>query len=106
MVNGLNSWSGVGVLERDPIVKWQEDESTPTVSFTVRVEEMGKDGGLFKVYVPVEAYSRLAEQAATLRAGELVGIEGKLKWRAYVDKDHQKKGTLAVWARQMSVLTG
>ena len=65
---------------------------------------MGKEGAVFKVYIPVECYGRTAEKAGTCSAGDLVGVEGKLKWRSYLDKEHQKKGSLVVLARQVSVL--
>lgn len=91
-----------GILERDPRTKFEGDGAQMT-SFTLRYEESRRDGTTFKLYIPVECYGRVAEQTATLGAGDVVGVEGRWQWRSYRERDGQKQGTLAVMARQVTV---
>ena len=74
------------------------------MGFTVRLEEAGPAGQAFKLFVPVEAYSQVAELAGDLHAGAAVLVAGKLKWTSYTAKDGSKKSTLAVLARLVKVL--
>jgi single-stranded DNA-binding protein len=66
--------------------------------------EAGPAGQEFRLFVPVEAYSQVAEQAGALTAGDAVLVAGKLKWTSYTAKDGSKKSTLAVLARLIKVL--
>ena len=99
----LNNVTLTGTLERDPITRFQET-GTQQVSFTLRVDEAGPAGQLFKLYVPCEAYGQAGELAGELNAGASVLVAGKLKWTAYTGKDGTKKTRLAVLARLVKVL--
>jgi single stranded DNA-binding protein len=99
----LNTVAVVGVLARDPHMRL-EDNGTQVTSFTLKIEEPGKDGQTFSLFVNVECYGRKSEQAAFLGAGDLVSVTGKLKFRSHVDSEGKKRGTLAVLAREVSVL--
>ena len=99
----LNYVTLTGFVDRMPSVKFEAERGAQTTMLTLRVEETGKDGATFKGYVFIECYGRVAETAGDMNAGDLVGIEGRLKWRSYIDRDGQKKGTLAVLARQVTV---
>ncbi len=103
MDTDLNHVTLTGILERDPITKFA-DHGTQQVGFTVRLEEAGPAGQAFKLFVPVEAYSQVAELAGDLHAGAAVLVAGKLKWTSYTAKDGSKKSTLAVLARLVKVL--
>jgi single-stranded DNA-binding protein len=83
-----------GFLERSPVV------TETAVRFTIRVDETGKDGTTFKVFVPCEAYGR----AESWEAGAFLAVEGRLKWRSYTDRDGEKKSGLCVFAREVRVL--
>ena len=103
-MDSLNTISLVGILERDLSTRF-EREGIQVTTFTLRLEEHGKDGKagqVFRVYVPVQAYGKTAEAAADLNVGDIVGVEGKLVWRS--DWPGQTKGTLAVFARQVTCL--
>jgi single-stranded DNA-binding protein len=103
MDSEINFVSLTGVLERDPIVRFA-DHGTQQVHFTLRLEEPGPAGQLFKLYVPIEAYSAVAEVAGDLHAGAALLVSGKLKWTSWTAKDGSKKSTLAVLARLVKVL--
>jgi single-stranded DNA-binding protein len=102
-MDSLNTLVLSGALERDPSTSFQDDGQQLT-RFTLRVEEQGKAGAVFKLWVAVECYGKTAERAAALGAGAVVGVEGKLKWRSTTDKHGEKKGSLCMLARQVSVL--
>ena len=92
-----------GTLERDPITRFA-DHGTQQVCFTLRLTEAGPAGHAFTLFVPVEAYSQVAELAGDLAAGAAVLVAGKLKWTSYTAKDGSKKTSLAVLARLIKVL--
>ena len=103
-MDSLNTLTLVGILDRDPSTRF-EREGLQVTTFTLRLEEHGREGKagqVFRTYVPMIAYSKTAEVAADLNAGDLLGVEGKLVWRS--DWPGQTKGTLAVLARQVTCL--
>ena len=75
MDTDLNHVTLTGVLERDPITRFA-DHGTQQVHFTLRLTEVGPAGQAFKLYVPIEAYSQVAEQAGDLNAGDAVLVAG------------------------------
>jgi len=99
----LNHVTLTGTLDRDPITRFA-DHGTQQVGFTLRTEEAGPAGQLFKLYVPVEAFSRAAEEAGELHAGDTVLVAGKLKWTSWTDKNGEKRTNLCVLARLVRVL--
>jgi single-stranded DNA-binding protein len=103
MDTDLNHVTLTGVLERDPIVKYA-DHGTQQVSFTLKLVEPGPAGREFTLYVPIEAYSQVAEAAGDLSAGDAVMVAGKLKWTSWTDKTGQRRTNLAVLARMIRVL--
>jgi len=103
MDTDLNHVTLTGVLERDPITRFA-DHGTQQVGFTLKLIEPGPAGQEFKLFVPVEAYSQVAELAGDLHAGAAVLVAGKLKWTSYTAKDGSKKTSLAVLARLVKVL--
>lgn len=94
----LNHVTLTGTLERDPMTRFA-DHGTQQVSFTLRLEEAGAAGQLFKLFVPCEAYSQRAEDAGELSAGDSVLVADKLKWTSYTAKDGSKQSRLCVLAR-------
>ena len=98
MDTDLNHCTLTGTLERDPITRFA-DHGTQQVSFTLRVDEAGPAGQLFKLFVPCEAYGQAGELAGDLTAGAVVLVAGKLKWTSYTDKQGQKRTSLCVLAR-------
>ena len=72
----LNCVTLTGFVERTPSLKFEAESGAQLTTFTVRVEEQGKDGAVFKVYVFIECYGRVAEKAGDVNAGDVVGIEG------------------------------
>src|SRR6266571_3397896 len=51
-----------------------------TQDCTLKLIEPGPAGKEFKLFVPIEAYSQVAELAGDLHAGTPVLVAGKLKW--------------------------
>jgi single-stranded DNA-binding protein len=82
MDTDLNHVTLTGMLERNPITRFA-DHGTQQVHFTLKLTEVGPAGQAFALYVPVEAYSQVAELAGELSAGAAVLVAGKLKWTSY-----------------------
>ena len=99
----LNTCAIVGVLSREPSTKF-EPSGSQTTALTVRCDEVGRDGQTHALYVSVQCYGKTADQAATLGLDDVVAVEGKLMFKAYADRDGQKRSTLCVLARQIQVL--
>ncbi len=73
----------------------------PEASFTLVVQEPGKDGTLFKTFIPVCILGNRAESVAeTLEPHMLVAVDGKIAWRkGEVQKSGEKAdGKLVVMA--------
>ena len=98
-MNGINKVLLVGdVTDAGPKISWNEAGS-PCTTFTLLLEEAGKEGQTFKLFVPVEVWGKHAEWVAeTIAAGMAVLIDGRLKWRSSVDRQGQKQGRLIVTA--------
>jgi single-stranded DNA-binding protein len=53
----------------------------PCASFTLEVQEQGRDGQASSTLMPCTVWGAKAEGAIELEAGQLVGVEGKLRKR-------------------------
>jgi single-stranded DNA-binding protein len=104
-MNGINKVLLVGeVTEAGPKISWN-DAGAPCTTFTLQIEEAGRDSKSYKLFIPVEVFSTHAEWVAEhLHAGDPVVIDGKLKWRSSLDKQGVKSGKLVVLGWQVSLL--
>ena len=93
----MNTCALVGILERAPTVI--ESEGPLQARFTLRVEETGKDGKVYPLFVSCEAFGPLAARASSWEAETVLSLVGKLKWRSVTDKQGQKSGGLCVCQR-------
>lgn len=77
---------------------------TPTCSFVVEVDELGKGGEVFITYLPVEISGKYAEAAsAEVEPGDEVQLSGKLKYKSAVDPKTQTKTSkliISTWGIQ------
>ncbi|MDQ3830548.1 MAG: single-stranded DNA-binding protein [Candidatus Tectomicrobia bacterium] len=92
------------VSEAGPKLNYPESGGNPVCSFTLIVTEKGPNGQAFKLFVPVDVFGKDAENTAErLEAGMPVFIDGKLKWKSWVDKKGEKQGRLTVmtWSVQV-----
>jgi single-strand DNA-binding protein len=81
------------------------NKGTPQCAFTLMVEEPGRDGAPFKLFVPVEVFGKQAEAVTEqIDAGDVVLVDGKLKWKSWLDKQGQKQGRLGVMAWGVTVV--
>lgn len=80
-------------------------EGHPQCALTVLVEEANKEGAMFRLFVPVEIFGAHAEWVAEhVNVGDRVLIDGKLKWKSWLDKQGEKQGRLGVMGWQVSLL--
>jgi single-stranded DNA-binding protein len=92
------------MTDAGPKIAWNASGS-PCCTFTVCLEEVGKDNAVFKLFVPIEIWSKHAEWCAEhLSAGDHVLIDGRLKWRATLDQQGRKEGRLIVMAWQVTLV--
>src|SRR4051812_32279523 len=104
MDTGLNRCVLTGVLERDPITRFA-DHGTQMTGYSLTRTEPGPTGPEFRLFIPVENYSQVAEQAGDFSAGGSVFVVDKLKFTSWTTTDGMKKTSLAVLARLIKVLT-
>lgn len=100
-MDSVNNVTLVGCLERDPSMRFVPASGMPSCTATLRCDEAGSSGQVFKLYVPLEAYGRTAEALSILTAGALVGVQGKLAWRK---REGDEKGGLVVMVSRVSLL--
>ena len=98
MDTDLNHVTLTGTLERNPITRCA-DHGAQQVSFPLRLTEAGSAGQACTLFVPVECYARVAEQAGDLSAGEPVLVAGTLTWTSWTATQGQKRTSLAGLAR-------
>jgi single-stranded DNA-binding protein len=89
----MNSVHLIGTLAGAP--KPQGDTPTPCCAARLCVEDAGKDGQVYKLWVPVEAWGQAAITIGPLPEGALLAGTGRLKWKSWL-KDGQKHGALVV----------
>lgn len=97
----LNNIFLAGTLASAP--KAQRDTQTPCVTTRLCVTEE-RDGQLYNLYVPLEAWGKAAQSLGELVEGTMVLVKGKLKWKSW-EKNGQKQGSLVVRAWQVQALT-
>ena len=92
-----------GALERNPSVRFRED-GTCVCSGSLRLDEVGAQGTVFKIFVPFDAYGKAAEALGERQVGDVVMLQGKLFWRKYHTKDGTEKSGLALMVQKCTVL--
>jgi hypothetical protein len=92
-----------GCLDRAPMVRFRED-GTCVCTGTMRLEESGTQGAVFKTYVPFEAYGKVGEQIGEWQAGDLGLLQGKVFWRKYHTKSSEEKSGLALLVQKGTTL--
>jgi single-strand DNA-binding protein len=95
----------VGRLTRDPELRHTQS-GTPVTNFTVAVDRPGGAEEHQADFIPVTAWSKLAENCANyLGQGSLVAVEGRIETGTYVGKDGQKRRTFSVVAGNVRFLS-
>jgi single-stranded DNA-binding protein len=93
----LNKVLLMGQVTPEGVKFGYNENGTPEAIWTMVVEEPGAQGALFKTFIPCVAYARAAEAIVeTLRAGQTVFLEGRLKFRSLMTKSGEKKSRLEV----------
>jgi single-stranded DNA-binding protein len=65
----------------------RDEHATPTCAFTLEIDESGRGDKVYTQWILVEIISKFVEDVAEhLEPGDEVIIDGKLKYRATVDK--------------------
>jgi single-stranded DNA-binding protein len=104
-MNGINKVILAGQVADAGLKLSYSSEGTPQYHFTLLLEEAGKDGQVYRLFLPVEVFSTHGQWAAEhLNASDRILVDGKLKWKSWVDKKGEKQGKLMVMAWQVSLL--
>jgi single-stranded DNA-binding protein len=99
----LNKVILCGAVEKPGPKLTYASAGTPECRFTVRLDEPGKSGEVFKLFVTVLVYSTHGEWCFEhLSADDTVLIDGKLRYHSWLDKAGVKQSKLAVMAWQVS----
>jgi hypothetical protein len=98
----LNTVNLVGKIT-DSGVKLYYKERGCECHWTLMLEDVGKGGEVFKLFVPCVNYAKAEELAASLEPGDLVSVQGKLGWARPqpTKKDPEPAGRLTVLAWQV-----
>jgi len=99
----MNSICLVGRLTRDPVVRF-EGEGTQVTTFTLAVPEPSRDGKVFQLYTPCQAWGKAAEVCSLLTAEDLVAVQGRLGWQKRHGTCGQEHSMLVVHVRAVQVL--
>lgn len=109
MAQGVNKYTCVGNLGRDPDVRYT-DRGGAVANMSVAIGERKKEGDTWKdhtEWVRVVAFGKLAELVEKfLTKGRQVYVEGRLQTRSYKDKDGVEKWSTEVVAREILFLGG
>jgi single-stranded DNA-binding protein len=100
----LNVVTLVGRLTEASVKLAYRENGTPEARWTLMLQDMGKDGGTFKLFCPLVAYGAKAEECAErLEPGDLVTVQGKLGWHKppASKRDPEPVGKLTVLAWQV-----
>ena len=110
----LNHVTLTGILERDPITRFA-DHGTQQVHFTLKLIEPGPAGQAFKLFVPVEAYSQVAELAEKVQSLEshplvretrTIGLTAAVELEAdALERETGLPDRVVLLAREQGVLT-
>ena len=85
-----------GALDRRaPQVRFREDGACVCTG-TLRLEEQGTQGTVFKLFLPFEAYGKVGEQLGTWHEGDRGTLQGKVFWRKYHTQRGEEKSGLAL----------
>ena len=98
----LNKVFVIGIVEKAPQLSYPST-GNPVCAFTLVIKEDGPSGQTFTSYIPVEVVGKVSEDvAASLDAGDLCCIEGRLKYRSQgQNREGKKVGGLIIstWMR-------
>jgi hypothetical protein len=92
-----------GYVERVAI-RFRED-GTCVCAGTLRLEEQGAQGTVYKTFLAFEAYGKVAEHLGGWSTGTLCTLQGKVFWRKYHTRGGEEKSGLALLVQKGSVLS-
>lgn len=87
-----------GTLAREVVA----GEGASGCRFTLKIDELGRDGKTYATYVPCHSWGLAADRAVTLVPGDLLCVQGMVKWRK--GETPSDKGTLVVNISKLTVL--
>jgi len=93
-----------GYVECHPAIRYRED-GIAQCTWTLRVEELGATGTIYKTSVVAEAFGKTGEALGELPSGTLAVLQGKLFWRKHLTKSGEEQSGLALLVQKVSVLT-
>ena len=92
----------IGRLTKDPQTK--DINGIPLTTFTIAVDRIGKDSGTD--FIPITAWRKTAELCEQyLSKGNMVGVDGRLNFRNYEDKQGVKRTAASVVAEEVKFLS-
>ena len=102
----LNRIVLTGRLTRDPELRRTTSDKA-VASFTLAVDDNVKNenGEKSTTFITVSIFNQQADNVAKfLRKGSLVGVDGRIRQRTYLNKDQKKVSVIEVVANQVEFL--
>lgn len=95
MVAGINRWTGIGNLTKDPELSRGDREDSDRCEFSIAINEGGRDRDGNEpppTFIDCVLWGKLAEGfARNMERGRAVYVEGKVEVRTWEDKDSGQK---------------
>jgi hypothetical protein len=101
-MDSLNLLLVSGTLERVHL-RFRED-GTCVCTGSLRIDDLGAQGTVYKTYIPFEGYSKVGELLGEQQVGDVVMLQGKVFWRRYRTKGGEEKNGLALLVQKCSLL--
>jgi single-stranded DNA-binding protein len=101
----MNAVQLIGKVVRPPLVRF-EGAGIQVTSLTLTIDEVGRDGKHYPLFVPCIARGHSAEVASLLHQSDLVSVQGPLTWHKHRAKCGQEHSTIVVNAWGITALQG
>lgn len=104
----MNTWTGSGLLTRDPDVRYTNNkngEAMAIAKFTVACQRKGRDAGAD--FIPVVAFGKTAEVVEKyFHQGNGIEIKGRIQTGSYTNKEGVKIYTTEIYAEEIEFPKG
>lgn len=104
----MNTWTGSGLLTRDPDVRYTNNKNGETMAiakFTIACQRKGRDAGAD--FIPIVAFGKTAEFVEKyFHQGHGIEVKGHIQTGSFDNKEGRKVYTTEVYAEEIEFPKG